>query len=98
MLYNINDTAIRFDLGQLSKTPSERELKRKEVYLRKKAIKEALDKGHKICTECQEELPLSMFNVDKKTFTGYSSWCKGCKKEYNRNKNKGYGYDEANGE
>ena len=63
---------------------------------RKAAIKEAMDKGHKLCTACNEEKSLSDFNVDKKTFTGYSTWCKSCKKDYNKKYLKGYANDEAN--
>ncbi len=84
MLYSMTDTAIRFDLGTLSDTSKKREEKRKEVYQKKKAIKEALNKGHKLCTSCNEEKSLSEFNVDKKTYTGYSTWCKNCKKTYNK--------------
>lgn len=95
MLYQLTDTAIRFDLGQLTQSSQKREEKRKEVYQRKKAIKEALNKGHKLCTACNEEKSLSDFNVDKKTFTGYSTWCKSCKKEYNKKYLKGYANDET---
>lgn len=66
-------------------------------------IKEAAEKGHKLCTACNEEKSLSNFNVDKKTLTGYSTWCKSCKKEYNKKylrgstTLKGYQDDEAIG-
>jgi len=64
----------------------------------KAKIKEAMAKGHKLCTACNEEKSLSDFNVDKKTFTGYSTWCKSCKKEYNKKYLKGYSNDQADRE
>lgn len=64
----------------------------------KAKIKEAMAKGHKLCTACNEEKSLSDFNVDKKTFTGYSTWCKSCKKDYNKKYLKGYANDETNRE
>lgn len=64
----------------------------------KAKIKEAMSKGHKLCTACNEEKSLSDFNVDKKTFTGYSTWCKACKKDYNKKYLKGYANDQADGE
>ena len=74
----------------------DRKAAQKASFLKKKAIKEAMDKGHKLCTACNEEKSLSDFNVDKKTFTGYSTWCKSCKKDYNKKYLKGYANDEAN--
>ncbi len=97
MLYSMTDTAIRFDLGNLSSSSKVREEKRKKVYEKKKSIKEALAKGHKLCTSCNEEKSLSEFNVDKKTFTGYSTWCKECKKTYNKKYLKGYSDDSSLG-
>lgn len=61
----------------------------------KAKIKESMAKGHKLCTSCNEEKSLSDFNIDKKTFTGYSTWCKSCKKEYNKKYLKGYANDET---
>lgn len=97
MLHSMSDTAMRFELGQLSNTSKQREEKRKEVYERKKAVKESLSKGHKLCTSCSQELSLDNFNVDKKTFTGYSTWCKSCKKDYNKKYLKGNTNDQALG-
>lgn len=76
----------------------ERKAAQKASFLKKKAIKEAMDKGHKLCTSCNQEKSLSDFNVDKKTFTGYSTWCKSCKKDYNKKYLKGYANDETNRE
>ena len=66
------------------KEPSQKTLelrKRSEASKEAKAkIKEALEQGHKLCTKCNQELSLFNFDKDKKTYTGYSSWCKECKK------------------
>jgi hypothetical protein len=56
----------------------ERSLKR---YERVKAIQAALKQGHKECGCCGKTKSLFDFNVDKSKSTGYSSWCKSCKKE-----------------
>lgn len=87
----------RVDLYNLSSTYQQRQEKRKEVFKRKKDIKDSLSKGHKLCTSCNEEKSLNNFNVDRKSFTGYSAWCKSCKKEYNKKYLKGYSNDEALG-
>lgn len=75
------------------KEPSEAYLERKrrlEASKEAKAkVKAALELGHKLCTKCNQELSLFNFDKDKKTFTGYSSWCKGCKKDYNQKYLKG---------
>jgi hypothetical protein len=81
-----------------SKKYQDRKAAQKASYLKKKAIQEATNKGHKLCTACNEEKSLSDFNVDKKTFTGYSTWCKSCKKDYNKKYLKGYGNDQTNRE
>lgn len=82
------------DMYGRHKPPSERYLERKArakaSQAKKAEIKAAMNKGHKLCTKCNEELPLSSFQVDKTTFTGYSSWCKSCKKDYNQRYRKNY--------
>ena len=67
----------------------DRKAAQRASFLKKKAIKEALEKGHKLCTSCNQELSLFNFDIDKKTFTGYSSMCKECKKQYNQRYRKG---------
>jgi hypothetical protein len=68
-----------------SKDPSQKYLDRKAAqkasYHKRKAIKEALNIGHKLCTACGQEKTLASFNVDKRSYTGYSSWCKDCHKD-----------------
>lgn len=77
-----------FDYKNKFKDPSEAYLERKrrsEASKEAKAkIKAALELGHKLCTKCDQELSLFNFDKDRKTYTGYSSWCKGCKKDYNK--------------
>jgi thiol-disulfide isomerase/thioredoxin len=58
-----------------------RELKRIENNRKKREVTRALKDGHKACVKCGETKRLFDFSVDKKTYTGYSSWCKPCKKE-----------------
>lgn len=88
-----------FDYKNRYKEPSERTLelkKRSEASKAAKAkVKEALEQGHKLCTKCNQELSLLSFDKDKKTYTGYSSWCKGCKKEYNKQYLKGPSNDSS---
>ena len=97
MLHSTIDSSSSVQLTNLSMPSKQREEKRKEVYKRKSAIKEALAKGHKLCTACNEEKSLSDFNVDKKTFTGYSTWCKECKRTYNKKYLKGTSDDSSLG-
>ena len=59
----------------------QRELKRLEKNHKSRDVARALKEGHKSCSRCGESKRLFDFNVDKKTYTGYSSWCKPCKKE-----------------
>lgn len=89
----VSDPTIQ--LTNLSMSPENRREKQAEVYKRKKSIKEALANGHKLCTSCNETKSLSDFNVDKKTFTGYSTWCKDCKRTYNKKYLKGYSDDSS---
>lgn len=77
-------------LAQKARQKASREAKAK--------VQESLSKGHKLCTSCNQELSLDNFNVDKKTFTGYSTWCKACKKNYNKKYLKGNTNDQALGE
>lgn len=37
-----------------------------------------------ICSACKKKKPLTQFGPDAKTSTGKSSWCKQCKREYQR--------------
>ncbi len=87
MLLDIETSSNTSITGRF-KAPSERYLERKQ---RAKAsreakakIKEAMLKGTKLCSKCSLEKSLFSFDVDKSTFTGYSSWCKDCKKQYNQ--------------
>lgn len=38
--------------------------------------------GHKICTKCKLELPVTAFHKDKRAKDGLSFWCKECTKKY----------------
>lgn len=98
-LFDIGNPAIKEHqrLYGLSQTKEQREAKRKKAYARKAQISKALSMGHKLCTKCNEELPLSSFQVDKTTFTGYSSWCKSCKKDYNQRYRKNYADNSVEG-
>ena len=69
-----------YHLHSLSKTSSQRKEANKRHYLKQKAIKESLTKGLKTCTKCKEDKKLTDFYVDNKNFSGYSSYCKDCKK------------------
>lgn len=80
-LYDIGDAALlHTQLYGLSKTVGERKEAAQRKYLKQKAVKESLSKGFKVCTRCGEEKKLFDFYVDKKNFSGYSSYCKECKK------------------
>ena len=87
MLTNLEDTKNISVLGRFI-SPSERYQERKRrsklAQEAKKEVKSSLSKGIKLCTKCNEEKSLTMFDKDKTTYTGYSSWCKCCKKEYNQ--------------
>lgn len=37
-----------------------------------------------ICRKCKTKLAISKFKADGRTFTGYSSWCKECIKDYTK--------------
>lgn len=92
MLYKWTDFEMQDNIRRNKPASESYELRKKRSNAAKAAkvkIKEALAKGHKMCTTCNQELSLSSFDVDKKTFTGYSSWCKDCKKEYNKRYLKG---------
>lgn len=86
-LYDLEDSTITHVLGKFV-SPSDRynarKARAKASAAAKAKIKDALSKGHKLCTKCDESKSLFEFDVDKKTYTGYSSWCKACKKEYNK--------------
>ena len=88
-----------FDYKNRYKEPSEAYMERKRRSEAAKAskakVKEALQQGHKLCTKCNQELSLFNFDKDKKTFTGYSSWCKSCKKDYNQKYLKGDSNDSS---
>jgi len=80
-LYDIEETRVlTAHLFKLSKTQSERKEARTNRYLQQKAVKESLSKGFKLCTKCGEDKKLFDFYVDNKNFSGYSSYCKECKK------------------
>lgn len=72
----------------------------------KRDVMRALSKGHKLCVKCNQEKALFSFTADKKNYSGYSSWCKDCRKEANKQRYlrekqeniEGTNNDEANGE
>lgn len=49
---------------------------------RKKLRKLQLIFGGKVCTKCQKDKPFGDFPVHKKTYDGFDSWCKECRKDY----------------
>lgn len=50
-----------------------------------------MDKKYKLCTRCKKEYPANIeyFIPSKRVKTGIASWCRSCKKEYD----KFYGYE-----
>jgi hypothetical protein len=58
-----------------------RKIKAEEKRKRQQEILKALKQGHKECSKCDQPKRLFDFHINKKTFTGYDSWCKSCKKE-----------------
>jgi hypothetical protein len=56
---------------------------------KRKLQQKVVEHGQKNCSKCGEVKSLFEFNVDKKTTSGYSSWCKGCKREHNKQYRKG---------
>lgn len=78
VLYDINYDIPQ--LGKLSFTNEERARGRAKAAANRAAKKALLDKSLKTCGKCKEDKPLSCFHEDKKTFTGYASHCKECKK------------------
>lgn len=80
-LYDVQETKVLTEhLHHLSKTQDGRKEYNKSRYAQQKAVKESLSKGVKSCAKCGEEKKLFDFYVDKKNFSGYSSYCKECKK------------------
>lgn len=55
----------------------EKEAKRAQM---RNGVYNALRQGHKTCSCCGQDKELSEFYVDKRHFSGYSSYCKECKK------------------
>ena len=89
-LFDIKSNDIKGEIYTPHDRWLERKAKHKQAVERKNTISKALSMGHKLCTKCNEELSLSSFQVDKTTFTGFSSWCKSCKKDYNQRYRKNY--------
>jgi hypothetical protein len=54
-------------------------------YYRKKAITDLLKKGQHSCSRCKQVLPVSDFNKDSSSYSGYASYCNHCKKEGRKN-------------
>lgn len=49
---------------------------------RKKLRNLQLKVGGKVCSKCSVDKPFGDFPVHKKTYDGFDSWCKQCRKEY----------------
>lgn len=84
MLTNLEDTSNTSVTGRyrpMSELYALRKARAQAAKEAKSKIKEALSKGIKSCTACGQEKTLLEFDKDKKTYTGYSTWCKSCKKE-----------------
>jgi hypothetical protein len=77
-LYDI-DMSIP-QLGKLSFTSAERARGRAKAAENRALKKALLEKSLKKCGKCGEEKPLTEFHEDSKTYTGYASHCKQCKK------------------
>jgi hypothetical protein len=50
---------------------------------RKKLRNLQLKVGGKVCSKCSVDKPFGDFPVHRKTYDGFDSWCKQCRKEYN---------------
>lgn len=83
-LFNLEDTSHTGTFYSPSERYQAIKARSKASQAAKAKIKESLSKGHKLCTRCDTEQPLTNFDKDKKTYTGYSTWCKSCKKEHNK--------------
>lgn len=69
------------DVHELSvKKQKALEAKQQKRLEKQRIVNEALKSGHKVCSKCGETKRLFDFHVDRKTVTGYSVWCKECKK------------------
>ena len=80
-LYDVQETKVLTDhLYHLSKTQDKRKEYNNSRYAQQKAVKESLSKGAKTCAKCGEDKKLFDFYADKKSYSGYSSYCKECKK------------------
>jgi hypothetical protein len=53
-------------------------IKKKLSENKREGTRKALAKAHKLCTACGQEKPLNAFYVDRNSYTGYTSKCKGC--------------------
>jgi hypothetical protein len=96
-LFDIKDSSINGKLYSPYDRWMERKAKKAKATERKNSISKALGMGHKLCTQCNEEKSLKEFHVDKTTYTGYSSWCKSCKKDYNQRYRKNYSDNNVEG-
>ena len=67
-------------LSTKSLPPNERKQKHEESLARRRDITNALKQGHKSCGKCGETKRLFDFHANNRGLTGYSSWCKDCKK------------------
>lgn len=87
MLYSINEKIPGvlhnngIGLYNLSFSASASKKGQETAAANRKSKNDMLAKSMKLCGKCKQEKNLLSFNEDKKTFTGYSSWCKECKKE-----------------
>ncbi len=87
MLYNIGEKIPGvlhnngIGLYNLSFTRSAAKKGRETAAANRKSKNDMLAKSMKLCSCCKQEKSLLSFNEDSKTYTGYSSWCKECKKE-----------------
>jgi len=79
-LYDITDTVIKQHLHSLSLTYGQRKEKARLRNIKRMAVKASLSKGFKRCTKCEQDKKLTDFYVDDKNYSGYSSYCKECKK------------------
>ena len=75
-----------------------REEKRLAYNKKMNAIYTALKNGHKECSKCLQTKSLFDFNVDRKMATGYSSWCKDCKRSSKEDKAKEQQHDTSIGQ
>lgn len=72
--------------------------KQQEARDRRKKVEDTLKLGHKVCTKCSQTKSLFDFHIDKKMATGYSSWCKDCKRSSKGDKAKEQQHDTSIGQ